>query len=118
MTIGPAHWGGGCAPDRLSQVPGAGRLGERHREVRSSARWCTMRRMGLAERLLSTMDWSSLRELQGNGEGVGKALADLLGAEDRCACEDAYWRIENHAVAQGELFEVAEVRLPSVTDIV
>lgn len=36
------------------------------------------------------------------------ATLDLLSAEDPDAATRAYWRIENHAVIQGELFEVSE----------
>jgi hypothetical protein len=62
----------------------------------------------LAERLLASIDWSSLRSLDGDGRGVQRALGDLLAAESPAAAERAHWGIENHAVAQGELFEVAE----------
>ncbi|WP_438015639.1 hypothetical protein WMF18_32900 [Sorangium sp. So ce315] len=37
------------------------------------------------------------------------ALLDLLSAKSAEDCTGAYWGIENHAVVQGELYEIAEV---------
>ena len=67
-----------------------------------------MTRTRAAERLLATIDWSHRRAMGGNGEGVARAIRELLVSHDAAAAERAYWGIENHAVAQGEVFEVAE----------
>ena len=61
-----------------------------------------------AERLLASIDWSSLHALEGGGKGVQDALRELLASESAEAAQRSYWGIENHAFAQGELFEVSE----------
>lgn len=62
----------------------------------------------VAERLLQTIDWSELGEASGaDGEGVRRAIAQLLASESGEAAQRAYWGIENHAFVQGELFEVS-----------
>jgi hypothetical protein len=61
-----------------------------------------------AERLLSTVDWSRLRSVDGTGDRVHRALQSLLSAKSADVATTAYWEVENHAFVQGELFEVAE----------
>lgn len=63
---------------------------------------------GVAESLIRTTEWSRLRESCGTAAGVGMALSALLSAESPDAIDDQYWRIENHVVVQGELYESAE----------
>lgn len=62
----------------------------------------------LAELLLSDTDWSALQALGGDGDCIRIALRELLESETPEAAQSSYWRIENHAFVQGELFEVAE----------
>lgn len=62
----------------------------------------------IAELIVENTDWSVLREATGTSEDVGRALAQLIDAPTAERATEAYWRIENHAVVQGELFEVAE----------
>jgi hypothetical protein len=64
--------------------------------------------MSVAELLISSTDWTRLKELNGTSEKVGAALSALLSAQTPEAASAAYWRIENHAVVQGEVFEVGE----------
>lgn len=64
--------------------------------------------VGVAELVIRATDWSRLREANGPAQGVGLALADLLAASTPNATREPYWRIENHVVVQGELFEAAE----------
>lgn len=61
-----------------------------------------------AEYLITRIDWASLHELEGDGCGVRDALVALLSANNADQAEEAYWRIENHAVVQGTVYEVAE----------
>lgn len=61
-----------------------------------------------AERLLGAIPWSNLHALDGDGEGVCRALRDLLKSESAESAQRAYWGVENHAFAQGELFQVSE----------
>ncbi|AUX46694.1 uncharacterized protein SOCE26_082020 [Sorangium cellulosum] len=61
----------------------------------------------VAERALALIDWSSLRAVGGDGEGVQRAIEELLLSESGEAAQRAYWGIENHAFVQGELFEVS-----------
>lgn len=72
-------------------------------------RRCMVSKMGVAELVISCTNWTGLRQVSGaSSESVGAALSELLMAPTPEAASAAYWRIENHAVVQGELFEVAE----------
>lgn len=62
----------------------------------------------MAEHIIAVVDWRALRAASGNGERVGVGLSRLLSAPTHAEVEEAYWQIENHAVAQGSLFEAAE----------
>lgn len=62
----------------------------------------------VAERLMETIDWSSLRGANGSGEGIQNAIGRLLASVSGDAAQRAYWGIENFAFVQGELFEVSE----------
>lgn len=64
--------------------------------------------MGVAEHIIASTNWSALREAAGTAERVGSGLSRLLAAATPDEATDAYWEIENHAVVQGSLFEVAE----------
>ena len=61
-----------------------------------------------AEYLITRVDWTSLHELDGDGRRVRDALTALLSATNVEQTEAAYWQIENHAVVQGTVYEVAE----------
>jgi len=67
-----------------------------------------MNRTGLAESIIATSNWSHLMAANGSGEPIRAALAALLAADTPDVADAASWRIENHAVVQGELFEVSE----------
>jgi hypothetical protein len=62
----------------------------------------------LAEIEIARIEWSSLRELTGTAEKIPAALLDLLSAPTESAANAAYWRLENHVVVQGQLFQAAE----------
>jgi hypothetical protein len=70
---------------------------------------------GLAEREIELVDWAQFTELDGPGGDIGNRLRALLDAGSSDAAGDAYWRLENHVVAQNELFDSAE---PTVSVIV
>ncbi len=56
---------------------------------------------------ISRHPWATLRKLNGTAEQIGSALLELMSAADADAAKAAYWKIENHAVVQGQLFESA-----------
>lgn len=57
---------------------------------------------------IDQVDWSSLTCACGNARHIPDALAGLC-ATDLESVEQAYWQLENHVVAHGELFTAAEV---------
>ena len=61
----------------------------------------------LVEAEISRHPWSSLREANGFAAGIPSALRELLSAQTPAEVEEAYWRVENHVVVQGQLFEAA-----------
>lgn len=52
------------------------------------------------------VDWSSLEILTGTAEHVPHAILGLL-ASDPEDVRNAYWRLENHIVVQGDLYSAA-----------
>lgn len=57
--------------------------------------------------LIEAVDWPSLRTDSGSGAGLPQAFEDLFTATSKEAADDAYWRIDNEALVQGELYEAA-----------
>ncbi|MFY1684323.1 hypothetical protein ACN265_22610 [Micromonospora sp. WMMD730] len=57
--------------------------------------------------LIEEVDWPSLRTDSGSGAGLPRAFEDLFAAASKEAADDAYWRIDNEALVQGELYEAA-----------
>lgn len=66
----------------------------------------------LVECELLRLDWSLIREADGPATDVPVALRDLLSAKSPEEADDAYWRLENHVVVQGQLFEAAKFAVP------
>jgi hypothetical protein len=57
---------------------------------------------------IEQVDWSSLTCACGNARHIPEALSGLC-ASDLESAEHAYWQLENHVVAHGELFTAAAV---------
>lgn len=62
----------------------------------------------LAEMEIRRIPWSTLRQAGGTAEQVPHALMDLLSASTPELATNAYWRLENHVVVQGQLYQAAE----------
>lgn len=62
----------------------------------------------IAEREIARLQWERLREACGSAEQIPYALVEMLNAPNPEAVDAAYWKLENHVVVQGQLFEVAE----------
>jgi hypothetical protein len=60
-----------------------------------------------ARALILASDWSELRTQSGTAGGVPTALADLSQATSDESAENAYWRIDNEVIVQGELYQAA-----------
>ena len=52
--------------------------------------------------------WSLLREASGSANHIPDALRQLVSAKSAADADEAYWRLENHVVVQGQLFSSAE----------
>jgi hypothetical protein len=61
----------------------------------------------LAEAELGRWDWAALREADGNATLIPVALREMLASTSPEEVEPAYWRIENHVVVQGQLYQAA-----------
>jgi hypothetical protein len=57
--------------------------------------------------LIEAVDWPSLRTDSGSGAGLPRAFENLSTVTSKEAADDAYWRIDNEALVQGELYEAA-----------
>lgn len=63
---------------------------------------------------INRVSWESLREIAGTSENIKYALIDLLGSSTPDEAEKIYWRLENHVVVQGQLFQVSEFVVPII----
>jgi hypothetical protein len=61
----------------------------------------------LVECELQKVDWTKVKDLTGPATNVPVALRELLAANSPEECDTAYWKLENHVVVQGGLFEAA-----------
>ncbi|MFN7291315.1 MAG: hypothetical protein ACK5YR_06795 [Pirellula sp.] len=61
----------------------------------------------LVECEISQYDWNAMMEADGPATNVPLAIRELLGASCPEDAVKAYWKLENHVVVQGSLFEAA-----------
>jgi len=61
---------------------------------------------------LERHSWNELRGASGSAERIPDALRELLEAPSPETAQEAYWRLENYVVIQGQLFESAEYVVP------
>lgn len=66
----------------------------------------------LVEVELQRTDWSGVREAAGPATAIPEAIRSLLGAATPEETQPPYWKLENHVVLQGQLFEAAAVVVP------
>ncbi len=59
------------------------------------------------EHILDNENWKSLRTNVGTAEHIPFAVLELM-SKDKNVVENAYWKIDNYAVLQGELSESAK----------
>lgn len=62
----------------------------------------------ISELEIARLPWGRIREASGSAEQIPFALVEMLNATTPEAVNAAYWKLENHVVVQGQLFEVAE----------
>lgn len=61
----------------------------------------------IAELEIRRIPWHILRESSGFANQIPIALLDMLDSSTADQAQEAYWRLENHVVVQGQLFQVA-----------
>lgn len=79
-----------------------------HDALERAAAWDAFRGLRLAEMEIHRIPWSTLRQAGGTAEQVPHALMELLHAPTPELATQAYWRLENHVVVQGQLYQAAE----------
>lgn len=57
--------------------------------------------------LLDQAPWDRLESIDGSAQTVPDAVRALLGADDEEDATAAYWRLDNHVVVQGRLYDSA-----------
>lgn len=63
----------------------------------------------LVEYNIQLVDWNALRIIVDRSPGdIPSALLDLSHAQTEAEAENAYWRLDNRIIVQGQLFEAAE----------
>src|ERR1700712_1066210 len=68
----------------------------------------------LVEMQLGLYDWTQIREANGTAASIPIAFRELLESESPNASVVAYWKLENHVVVQGSLFQAARCLLPAI----
>ena len=67
----------------------------------------------LVELELAAVDWSTLRAAAGlDARTVPEKVASLVASASEEEAQQAYWRLDNFVVVQGQLFEVAQHLVP------
>lgn len=66
---------------------------------------------------MEAVDWPALRTDSGNGAGIPQALTDLWEATSEEMARDAYWRIDNEVLVQGQLYEAAVPTLEALLSL-
>jgi hypothetical protein len=61
---------------------------------------------------LDAVDWHRLRTITGSASGVPEAFRRLLEATSDAEADDAYWKLDNRVVVQGQLFDSAPRLVP------
>ncbi|MEV4603494.1 hypothetical protein AB0K15_39710 [Amycolatopsis sp. NPDC049253] len=61
----------------------------------------------IEDALIDSVPWRELRSMRGDVVHVPEALHDLLNASSEEDAEEAYWRLDNNVVVQGQLFDSA-----------
>ena len=67
----------------------------------------TLTRNLLVECEISQYDWTAMMEADGPATKIPLAIWELLDASSPEDAVKAYWKLENHVVVQGSLFEAA-----------
>lgn len=62
--------------------------------------------------LLRRDAWNGLRTMTGNAADVPAALADLASADSAVSADQAYWRLDNRIVVQGQPLPAAIAAIP------
>jgi hypothetical protein len=66
----------------------------------------------LVEMELNRWDWSNIMMCGGPATNIPLAIRELLSAETGDEAEEAYWKLENFIVVQGNIFEAAAYSIP------
>jgi len=61
----------------------------------------------IVDAAIARYDWSNLREANGTAAGIPTAFIELLDSAGPEDSVKAYWKLENHVVLQGALFEAS-----------
>jgi hypothetical protein len=68
----------------------------------------------LVEAELVRHEWSRIRESDGPATSIPIAFRELLASNSPDESTNAYWKLENHVVLQGSLFEAAAYIVPAI----
>ncbi|MES2791159.1 MAG: hypothetical protein V4719_16210 [Planctomycetota bacterium] len=61
----------------------------------------------LVDAEIAGCDWSKVREADGPAIAIPHAFLELLRSDGPESAVKAYWKLENHVIVQGALFEVS-----------
>ena len=64
-----------------------------------------MSREWIVEATIAKYDWSSVNEIEGPAVRIPEAFLELLDSSGPEAAVSSYWKLDNHVVVQGALFE-------------
>jgi hypothetical protein len=68
----------------------------------------------LVDNELDRVDWAHVQEASGPAISIPLNFRELLAARDEEEVKRAYWKLENHVVVQGHLYEAAIYLVPVI----
>jgi len=68
----------------------------------------------LVDAELDRVEWVAVQQASGSAETVPRSFKELLAASNEDEVKRAYWKLENHVVVQGRLYEAAIHLVPAI----
>src|SRR2546428_3629304 len=65
--------------------------------------------------LLRNVDWPKIRSLmKTTSDDVPESFLQLIDSQTDAQAKEAYWRLDNRVMVQGQLFQAAEKLVPAI----
>lgn len=65
---------------------------------------------------INSIDWSKLKQAHGYCDHVPEAIKGLMSADSKIQ-EESYWKLDNHIVLQGDIYQGAFYTIPFLVEV-